>query len=117
MTDDQSNVAPFVRPVDFDLDAAQRPADKVKSTFVARIGGREIEFADPETLDWKDLLGIDEPVGFLRYSVSEDDRLHLLAQEMPAWKLGQLMEAYQIHYGFEDKIAEAQRKARLQGLR
>lgn len=114
---DDSNVAPFVKPVDFDLDAAQRPADQVKSTFVARIGGREVSFADPETLDWKDLLDIEEPVGFLRYSVSEDDRIHILGQEMPAWKLGALMEAYQAHYGFEDKIAEARRKARLQGLR
>lgn len=115
MTD--SNVAPITPNVDFDLDAAQRPAESVKSTFRARIGGKDIEFADPETLDWKDLLDIEEPVGFLRYSVSEDDRMHILAQAMPAWKLGQLMEAFQTHYGFEDKVAEARRKARLQGLR
>lgn len=111
------NVAPFVQPVDFDLDTAQRPEESVKPEFTARIGGRVVTFQDPETLDWKDLLDIEEPVGFLRYSVSEDDRLHILAQKMEAWKLGQLMEAYQQHYGFEDKIAEARRKARLSGLR
>lgn len=111
------NVAPFVQPVDFDLDAAQRPASAIKPKFAATIGGRRVEFEDPEELDWKDLLDIEEPIGFLRYSVSEDDRIHILAQKMPAWKLSQLMEAYQLHYGFEDKAAEARRKARLAGLR
>lgn len=109
-----SNVAPLVH---FDLDAATRKPESVKPVFKAKIGGRIVEFADPETLDWKDLLDIDEPVGFLRYSVPEADRLHILAQPMEAWQLGELMEAYQTHYGFEDKIADAKRKARLQGLR
>ena len=115
MTD--SNVTSLPVDVDFDLDAAQRPVNDVKPPFKSRIGGRVVEFSDPEELDWKDLLDIEDPVGFLRYSVSEDDRIHIVGQKMPGWKLGQLMEAYQQHYGFEDKIAEAKRKARLQGLR
>jgi hypothetical protein len=112
-----NNVAPFEQPVDFDLDAAQRPPERVKPLFKARIGGRVVEFADPETLDWKDLLDIEEPVGFLRYSVSEADRMHIIGLKMEAWRLGDLMEAYQNHYGFEDKLAEARRRARLQGVR
>lgn len=112
-----SDVTTLPVSVDFDLDAAQRPEKDVKAPFTARIGGRVVSFKDPEDLDWKDLLSIEDPIGFLRYSVTEEDRIHIVGQKMAGWQLGQLMEAFQQHYGFEDKIAEAQRKARLQGLR
>ncbi len=114
---DDSNISTLPVDVDFDLDAAERPEKDVKEPFKVRVGGRVVVFGDPEEVDWKDLLDIESPVDFLRHSVSESDRIHIIGQDMPGWKLAQLMERYQQHYGFEDKVAEARRRAKIQGLR
>lgn len=91
----------------FDLDAEER--DDVKEPFVANIGGRAITMTDPEDIDWQDLLDIENPVAFLRFCVSDDDRDHIFEQSMPGWKLGRLMDAYMKHYGVDKKMREFER--------
>jgi hypothetical protein len=96
--------------ITLDLDAYERPAKDVKEPFAVKLGGRVVVFEDPEELDWQDLLDIDHPAEFLNYSVSVEDRRHIVDLKMPSHKFAKLMESYQTHFGIEDKVREAKRR-------
>lgn len=109
MTD---NVTQFPEPgVVLDLDSLQRDPKEVKPPFIVRVGGRNITFADPNDIDWRDLVDINHPSQLLSFSLTRDDREHILGTDLPGWKFNELMEAYYVHYDFEKKIAEARRRA------
>lgn len=99
-------------PIDFDLDAAERPAKDIKPPFVVKLGGRPVTMKDPGELDWQDLAVIQQPTDFLEFSVDEDDRDHVLNQEMPGWKLNALMERYMQHFGLDARLRQAEREQR-----
>lgn len=114
MTD---NVTHLPEPgVILDLDVEERPAKDVKPPFVAKIGGRNITFTDPAELDWRDLAGVEIPGDLLHVALEGDDLKHLRELTLPAWKFNRLLEAYYTHYDLEDKIRDAQRRAKLAGL-
>lgn len=104
------------KKIHLDLDAAERPADEVKEPYTFTIAGREITMIDPGELDWQDLLFITNPMDFLRYALSSEDRDFLLDQKVPGWKFGLLMEGFYKHYDLEKKVEDAKRRERLQGL-
>lgn len=108
-----SNVTQLPTNITFNLDEQERET-KVEP-FVALVGGRSITMTDPEELDWEDLLMIEGPYDFLTYSCSPEDKRYILAQKMPGWKFGKLIAAYQQHYGFDEKLAEARRRGLASG--
>ena len=110
MTDD--NVLPGNFSIDFDLDAAQRPAEEVQPPFVVNIGGRPVTMRDPGEFDWQDLLDIQNPQDFLRYCLDDDDREHLANTAMPGWKLNLLMDKYMKHYKLDRRVRQAQDEQR-----
>ncbi len=87
--------------IDFNLDVVER--EKTYKPFVVGIGGRSVTMTDPSEFDWKDLADIDQPVQFFKYACDAETRAFLLAQKIPGWKLGKLIEAYMAHYGLEAK--------------
>ena len=107
MTD--SNVIPMV---DLDLDTVERPEKDQIRPFVFNLAGRQITMTDPAELDWLDLAELENPVELIRHCCSREDRDHIVAQAMPGWKLGKLVEAFMQHYRLEEKMAEARRRGR-----
>lgn len=106
------NVKQLPVNVDFDLDAYQRPEADIIPPFVVRLGGKVIEMQNPDDMDWKDLLDITDPVNFLRYSVTADERAHIFSLEIPGHKLNELMERYQAHFKIQEKVQRARQAAR-----
>lgn len=95
----------------FDADAAERDEAEIEAPFIAKIGDRNITFADPATLDWLDLAAVQIPSDLIRISLEREDREHLLKTNLPGWKFNKLMAAYYTHYNLEDKIRDAKRQA------
>ena len=113
MTD---NVTRLPEPgVILDLDAEERAPQDVKPPFIVTIGGKNVTFADPTEIDWRDLAAVEVPGDLLRVAMSKEDRKHLQDTALPGWKFNRLMEAYYSHYDLEDKIRNAKRQAAFGG--
>lgn len=110
MTDDNLTQLPV--NVDFDLDSYERPEAEIIPPFVTRIGGRVVSFTNPDEIDWKDLLDITDPVQFLNFSVTTEDRAHILSLDIPGHKFGKLMESYQAHFKLQEKLQKARQAER-----
>jgi len=98
--------------ITFDLDAQTRAPEDVKEPFVVNVRGRAITMTDPENFDWQDLLLIQNPNDFLRFCISDDDRIYLRGltgeHKIEGWRFGKLMEAYQRHYELDKKAEQYQ---------
>lgn len=79
-----------------DLDSLERK--NVKDPFVVNVGGRLVKFSDPEDMEWEDLAALESPGDFVDLCLSDEDREHVYAQNLPAFKFKKLWEAYQQHY-------------------
>lgn len=112
MADDNVNELPV--SVDLDLDQAERP--KGAEHFRTRVNKKVLSFANPEDLDWRDILLMENPAEIIRLALDDEDRRFLYEQELPAWKMNKLLEAYQAHFGLEDKIRDARRRSHLAGI-
>lgn len=106
-----------VGDVDFDLDALEKDPKQAVDTFAANIGDKRIEFANPEDVDWQDLVLVETPVDMVQFLVTEDDLKHIRAQRIPSWKVGELVNRILSHYRFDQKFEEAQREAARQRAR
>lgn len=86
--------------IDLDLDALERPEDQKAEEFAFNWKGRRIVLSDPAELDYRQLLEIDNPLGFLRYTASQSDRDFLAsdAGKMEGWRMGVLIEKYYKHF-------------------
>lgn len=109
-----SNVTPLPVNITFNLDEAEK--ETTREPFVTLVGGRPITMTDPEDFDWEDLMAIESPYDFLTYACTPEDKRYILGQKMPGWKFGKLIEAYQQHYGFDEKLAEARRRGLASGM-
>lgn len=91
--------------IDLDLDSAERPKEQVKPAFVFAWKGRTISLSDPAELDYRKLLEVESPIGFLRFTASQEDRDFLASEEgsMEGWRLGVLMEKYYKHFGMDQE--------------
>lgn len=115
MSDDTTNVTSLPEQgLVIDLDTLERK-DR-KPPFKAKIGDRVIEMIDPQEIDWRDLLQMQDPREFLRLALSEEDRSYLSSLELPGWKFGQLMEAFYRHYDLEQLAADARRQQALRPI-
>lgn len=99
-------------PIDFDLDAYERPAEEVIPDFRIKVGGRVVVMTSPDELDWKDLLEIQDPVNFLRHAVSAEDRNHILSIKLSGHQFGKLMESYYAHFHIEERMEKARQAER-----
>lgn len=99
--------------IDFDLDAYERPAEEVIPDYKIKLGGRVIVMTNPDEIDWKDLLDITDPVGFLTYAVSREDREHILGLDIPSYKFGKLMDGYYAHFNIQERMEKARQAERL----
>lgn len=98
MTD---NVTPIDQKVHLNLDTLER--EREYETFTPVINGRAIQMIDPNDLDWRDLINIEDPSHFLRYAIAEDDKAWLREQAIPGWKFAKLIEGYVQHYGLDEQ--------------
>lgn len=89
--------------IDLNLDTAERPADQVRPDFAFTWKDRRIVLTDPANVDYRSLLEVDSPVGFLKYTARQEDRDFLASPEgsMEGWRLGLLMEKYYKHFGMD----------------
>lgn len=109
MTD---NVSKLPTPgVILDLDAEERPREDIKPPFVVNVGGKQVTFADPGDIDWRQLAAVEIPADLLRVAMFKEDRSHLSKLALESWKFNRLMESYYTHYDLEDKIRDAKRQA------
>ena len=90
--------------IHLDLDAVERD-DAVKEPFTFAWKGRTISLSDPAELDWGDLLEVETPIGFLRYTASPEDRQFLASNEgrMEGWRINKMIKAYYEHFGLDPK--------------
>jgi hypothetical protein len=101
--------------VDLDLDSIQRPQDQIQPEFAFTWKGRRIVLGDPAELDFRELLEITHPLGFLKHTASQEDRDFLASDEgsMEGWRMGELIERYYKHFKLGDKIEDAKQRERL----
>jgi hypothetical protein len=83
--------------VALNLDTIERE-DKHEE-FAAVIGGKRIVFTDAADLEWDVLENMDSPSDFIDNCTTEEDRKHVYAAHLEAWKFKALWEAYQAHFG------------------
>lgn len=83
--------------VAFNLDTFER--ENAPEPFVIVLGGRRIEFADPQDLDWQDLMEIDDPDELTEKCLSAEDKVYFYSQKIEAFKLRELLERFRDHYG------------------
>lgn len=107
MTD--SNVTDLPVDVDLDLDALETNPN-AQPPFKVRVGGRVVQFKSPEDLDWRDVATLTDPLQLFRICLSPEDRKHIFEQGFPAWKLNDLFEKFSVHFGLEERMAEARRR-------
>lgn len=87
--------------IHLDLNSVER--DVKYDPFVFDWKGRVISLTDPAELDYRKLLEVDTPVGFLKFTASQEDRDFLASAEgtMESWRLNLLVEAYYKHFGID----------------
>lgn len=67
--------------------------------FAVVLAERRIVFTDAADLAWDVLADLDSPQEFIEATTTDEDRAHIYAAELPAWKFKALWEAYQAHFG------------------
>jgi hypothetical protein len=107
------NVSSLPVNVDFDLDAYEQPESDKIPDLTMRLGGRVVTFTNPDQIDWLNLVEMTNPVEFLRYSCTKEDRNHILGLALPAHKFSKLMSVYEQHFKIEDRVNELRRAERV----
>lgn len=103
--------------IHFDLDAVERGEDF--EVFAFPVTNQEtkerriLHATDPADIDYQDLLAIETPVQFFRYTMSQEDRDFLATTRIKGWRLGKLVEAYLEHYKAQDRVGTAEQRKKL----
>jgi hypothetical protein len=83
--------------VALNLDTLER--EDIHEEFAVVIDGKRIVFTDAADIAWDVLETMDSPSEFVDECTSEEDRAHIYAAKLPAWKFKALWEGYQAHFG------------------
>jgi hypothetical protein len=84
--------------VTLNLDSLER--ETKADPFSIAFGGRRIEFADVQEIDYRILMTFEsDPLAFFSHAIKAEDKEHFDAQPLPGWKLEALIRAYRDHYG------------------
>lgn len=89
--------------IDLNLDTIEREQSQVREPFAFVLEGDRYILTDPADLDWKALLEIDDPIGFFKHCMPAEQKDRFKELDVPGWKLGKIIEAFQKHYGLGDK--------------
>lgn len=105
--------------IHFDLDEALaelESSQKKREPFRFNFQGRVLTLTDPEDLDWRDAALLDDPLQMFNLCMSADDRNYLYQHDVkvPAKAFGKIVEAFMGYYNLNEKLAAAQRQARLE---
>lgn len=91
--------------IHFNADEAERPQEF--EPFVTVLNGRTITISDPADIDFQDLLEIENPMGFFKYTMSQEDRDWLASERgIKGWRLGLVLEQYLKHFQAADRIEQ-----------
>ena len=87
--------------IHLDLDSEERGEEY--TDFVFSWKGRTLTLSDPANQDFRKIVEVENPLGFLRLTASQADRDFLASDEgfMEAWRLNRLMEKYYKHFGLD----------------
>lgn len=84
--------------VNLSLDDLEK--ENPKEPYRTSLRGRVIELADPQDIDWLELMDIeDDPARFIVLCMSDDDARFFMDEPVPSWKINKLMDAFMQHYG------------------
>jgi hypothetical protein len=109
---DDATVSNLPQSFDLDLDSYQKPVEEQIAPFTVKLGQRIVTFNNPDEVDWKDLLDITDPVQFIRFSCSREDREFIFGQKLEGYKMAKLMEAYMTHFKIDEKVDRARQAER-----
>lgn len=92
---------PSDQKINLDLNAVTR--EQTYQPFVFDWKGRTISLSDPAELDFRQLLEVETPIGFLKFTMSQEDRDFIASDEgkMETWRMNKLIEAYYRHFGID----------------
>jgi hypothetical protein len=93
--------------IDLNLDEIEREQSQVKQPFAFALAGHRFVLNDPADLDWKELLEIEDPIGFFKHCMPEEQKEIFKTLDVPGWKLGKIIESFQKHYGLGSKGNDA----------
>lgn len=102
--------------VHLDLDAIERPAEERREPYAFNLKGRVITLNDPQDMDWREVVLLDNPVKLFRLCLNEEDRVFFFEQELDSWRLGELVKSFNAHYGVEEQIRKARQQQELANL-
>lgn len=91
-------MATDAKQIAFNLDTYE--GERVNAEpFIFSIGEDSFEMTDAADLDWQQLLEIEDPTGFFRYCMREEDKPRFLEKKVSGRQMGGLIEAYMKHFG------------------
>ncbi len=102
--------------IHLDLDELEREDDFETFTFVVtdKDGEKQtLQATDPADIDYQDLLAIDSPVQFFRYTMTQEHRDILAESRIKGWRLGKLVEKYLEHYKAADRVGNEEQRRKL----
>lgn len=74
------------------------------SPFDFVLEGKRYLLADPQDLDWQDIISaMSNPVMFFRLVLPAEDHSTFFRSRIPGWKMNALMRGYQNHYGLPNQ--------------
>ncbi len=92
------------RQDDFVLDLDLIEKERTAGVFSVKIADRQVDFLDASDVDWRDLINlgsVGDPYTWLESIMSKDDFKWILGQSFEGWKLEQILNQYQDHYGVD----------------
>ncbi len=102
--------------IHFNLDEIERDDEFEVFTFAVKGADgeqRTLQATDPADIDYQDLLAIESPVQFFRYTMSQEDRDFLATTRIKGWRLGKLVEKYLEHYKAADRVGNEEQRRKL----
>lgn len=73
-----------------------------REPFVVIIGKKPRSFADPNDMDWRDMMAVmEDPLRLFRLALSEDDFDEVMAESISVRNMRVLVESYMAHYGID----------------
>lgn len=103
--------------IHFNLDEVERDDKFEVFTFAATDKEtkeqRTLRATDPADIDYQDLLAIETPAQFFKYTMTQEDRDFLAKTRIKGWRFGKLIEAYLAHYKAQERVGTEEQRRKL----
>lgn len=85
------------------VNLATAEKENPKEPFVVALpGGETITFSDPANLEWQELAVLENPIQFVRLTLSDEDRRKLREAKLRGWQFNKIMTEFNLHFGLGD---------------